>query len=113
MKLYEDQNLETKIEESFSFGIVPVGETVQKIIYLKNDSDPKPTGKLIELEFLVQCLDPENGTLITDENIDVLDAPQDMEAYAVMPVLLEWTPAIDLEQGLRAKLTIKGKKIIG
>ena len=113
MKLYTDKELLNQIIGSFSLGIVPVGETIQKTIWIKNDSDPKPTGQLIDIEIDIVCLDPTNDTVITDEHIAILESPDRMDAFAVAPIKLEWCPAIDLEQGLRAKLTIKAKKIIG
>jgi hypothetical protein len=116
MQLFNDANLQEPIENgtSFSFGVVPVGETEQKTIWMKNEAvAPKRTGYLKNLEFDVVCLDPTNDTVITDEKVVVLDAPEEMEAYAVAPILFEWTPAIDLEQGLKARLTIRAKKIVG
>ena len=113
MKLFKDKTLTEEIIDYFSFGIVPVGEVKQETLWLKNDSNPKTTGRLIDLEFEVVCLNPQNDTVIIDERVDILDSPREMAPYAVEPLKLEWTPRVDLEQGLKAKLTIKGKKIVG
>jgi len=113
MKLFADKNLTKSIDNCFSFGIVPVGETKKITLWVKNDSSPKVTGILKDLEFDVICLDPENETVITDERIIILEAPKEMSQFAVAPISLEWTPNIDLEQGLKAVLNIKAKKIVG
>lgn len=113
MKLFEDKELTQPIEGTFSFGIVPVGETKKVTIWLKNDSSPKVTGYLKNLTFEVKCLDPETENIIETEKINILEAPKHLDAYAIAPLVLEWTPNISLEQGLKAKLCILGQKIIG
>jgi len=115
MKLFTDKNLKEPIQDTFTFGIVPVGETVEKTIWLKNEAvEPKKaTGSLVEMEITVVALDPTNDTVITDERIVIKEAPEAMKEFEIKPIRLEWTPAVDLEQGLKAKLTIRAKKIVG
>ena len=113
MKLYLDEKLTQEIIDCFSFGVVPVGETEQVTIWIKNDDEPKNTGYLIDLKFEVVCVNPLNDAPITDEKIEVIEAPKELSAFAVAPLVLEWTPNIDLEQGLKARLIVTGQKIIG
>jgi hypothetical protein len=113
MKLYADENLTQEIVDSFSFGIVPVGDTKRVKIWVKNDDNPNVTGYLKNLEFKVTCLDPQLDTVITDEEVKVLEAPQNLSYFAVEPIVLEWTPNVNLEQGLKARLTVTGQKIVG
>jgi len=113
MKIYEDRELQIEISNCFSFGVVPVGESKTITLYIKNDDRPSLTGRLINLKFEVICLDPENDLAIEDEKVLVIDAPSELEIYGSAPLILEWTPNISLEQGLKAKLIITGNKIIG
>lgn len=113
MKLYTDKKLLNEITDSFSLGIVPVGDSKQVILWARNDASPRVTGYLKNLLFEVTCLDPLNDAPIVSEKIDILEAPKDMAPQAVAKLILEWTPNVDLEQGLKAILTITGQKIVG
>lgn len=113
MKLYTDKLLSELVNDTVSFGIVPVGESKTLELWIKNDSSPKATGLLKNLVFNVQCLNPETEEVIETEKVDILEAPSEMSPYAVAKIILKWEPAIDLEQGLKAKLSISGQKIIG
>lgn len=113
MKLFEDKATENQIFDHISFGIVPVGEKRELTIWVLNDASPKVTGHLQKLYFNVTCLDPETGVVITEEQIYVLDAPDQMRPKELAPLTLSWTPNVTLEQGLKAKLTISGQKILG
>jgi len=113
MKLYSDNNLSTPIENAISFGVVPVGDTKTLELWLKNDSSPRVTGLLKNLVFNVQCFNPDTDEVIESEKVNVIEAPKEMSPYAVAKIVLEWSPAVDLEAGLKAKLTISGNKVIG
>lgn len=113
MKLFEDEKLMIQIEDVYSFGIVSVGESKTVTIWVKNDASPRVTGYLRNLDFTVICLNPLNDTVISSENVEVLEAPKEMHPLAVEPLVLKWKPAVDLEQGLKAQLKITGQKIVG
>jgi hypothetical protein len=113
MKFYRDEQLTDEIVDSFSFGIVPVGEAKNMTIWVKNDDSPNVTGFLQDIQVEVACFNPENDAPITDEKIDILEAPKDMPALSIAPIRLEWVPAVDLEQGLKARISIRAYKIIG
>lgn len=113
MKLFEDKALEKQIFDHISFGVVPVGETKELTIWVLNDDSPKVTGFLKDLHFLVHCLDPETEAVIQDEEVKITEAPKEMRAMEKAPLTMSWTPDVTLEQGLVAKLTISGQKIIG
>ena len=113
MKFFEDKAMENRIFDLIDFGIVPVGETKQVNLWVLNDDSPKVTGNLKDLTFRVSCLDPETEKVIEDEEVDVLEAPEIMHKQEIAPLVLSWTPNVTLEQGLKAKLTISGQKVIG
>jgi len=113
MRLYKDRELTSLIDDCITFGIVPVEESKTITVWIQNDSSPKVTGRLVNLIFEVICLNPENDAPIVSEKVEVLKAPEELEPWGVEELILKWSPNVDLEQGLKARLTIKGNKIIG
>lgn len=113
MKLFEDKAMENQIFDYLSFGVVPVGETKEITIWVLNSDSPNVTGYLRDLTFKVHCLDPETEELIQDEEVKVIKAPTEMNKMELAPLVMSWAPNVTLEQGLVAKLTISGQKVIG
>lgn len=113
MKLYLDKNLANQIFDDISFGKVPVGESKEITIWAQNNSSPRRTGYLENLTWEVQCLDPETDRVIEEEEVLVTEAPPEMSPMSIGAVTLKWSPNVNLEIGLKAKLLVKGDKVIG
>lgn len=97
MRIYED-SLMTKEVSVFDFGIVPAGETKQFRYWVVNDSN----AHLRDLKFSID-----------HEEVEILEAPEELMHKAVGELVLEWSPSITLKEGLRAQIKISGIELWG
>ena len=88
---------ENKPVEILDLGIVSAGESKQFEFQVNNDG----RGYLKELVFRIDH--PE---------IKIVEAPTLLDPNETKKLIIEWSPSIDLEEGLKVKLDIEGKRII-
>ena len=88
---------ENKPVEILDLGVVSAGEVKQFEFQVNNDG----RGYLRELVFKVDH--PE---------VKISKAPVNLDPNETQSLIVEWAPSIDLEEGLKVKILIEGKKII-
>lgn len=86
-----------KIIEDLDLGVVSAGESKEFIFEVFNDGK----GYLKELTFKVEH--PE---------VKIIKAPLELNPYEKKEVTIKWSPAVDIEEGLKVKLSVEGKKIV-
>ena len=91
MKLYSDIDL-TKEVKTLDFGIVLAGDTKKIEYYLYNDA----LADVVELEPSVE-----------QKDVTVVAYPQELKSHGKASIIVSWTPAITLKQGLKAQLNLK------
>ena len=97
MKIYKDKALMEEIM-ILDLDILPAGETKRYTFWIFNDLN----AKLKELEFTVE-----------HDEVEVIEAPLELESQAVGEIILEWNPSITLKEGLKTRLRVKGKELWG
>jgi hypothetical protein len=83
--------------EKLDLGIVSAGGSKEFVFEVLNDSK----GYLKDLAFKV------------DHNeVKIVEAPALLDPNETKNLIIEWSPSLDLEEGLKVKLIIEGKKVI-
>lgn len=98
VELFYDSELKNKIDGEVSFEPVPVGESTEKRIYLKNRLN-------VPIKNLIISLEGENVKLSNEINF--------LEAFSTKEIILTFEPKLTLMKPITAKLNIKGNYIIG
>lgn len=98
MKIYIDSELRQEIKnDTLDLGIVPAGEVKKFIYYVVNE---KSNQVLEKLKFIVK-----------HHEVEVIEAPEKMLANSSHSLILQWSPSITLEEGLKVTLVITGIKL--
>lgn len=97
MKIYKNKDLKEEIEV-LDLGIVEAGDKKSFTFYVKNDSN----AYLRNMEFMVDHAE-----------VKVLRAPREMFADSSDEIIVEWNPSVNLKEGLKAQLLIKGQELWG
>jgi len=103
MKIYKDEALTEELEDNvLEFGRLKASEVKQYTFWVVNVPDElgeKPS-ILENLKFKVNH--PE---------VEVLEAPEEMEYNAVAELVIEWKPTVTLKEGLRTPLEIEAEAV--
>lgn len=95
MKIYKDVNLTQEIsEDTLDLGTIMAGDTKIYEFYIYNDN---PKGRLINLEYS-----------INSEEIQVVSSPKELNPKETGKLIINYSPVATIEEGLRAKIKIKG-----
>jgi len=100
LELYSDFTLENKLTESEEHGFIldlgegEVGETKQFEYYIYN-----PDEKAHKIELVFELDHPE---------VKILTSPTDLNPGQKEKIVLEWTPALEIEDSLHTVLKISG-----
>ena len=97
MKFFRDKQLTEEIK-TIKFGIVPVGGVGRVEVFVQNDGRTY----LRELKFK-----PAHN------EVKVIQAPASLDPGEADKLVLEWRPAVDLEEGLETTIFIEGAKLAG
>ncbi len=97
-QIFEDKELTKPIESPLDLGKLKAGETKEYTYYVFNSS----MNPYEELEFSVD-----------HKEVEVLEAPKDMEEKSSDKIVLQWKPSIDVKRGLKTSLKIAGFEVIG
>lgn len=97
-QIFEDKELTKPIEAPLDLGKLKAGETKEYTYYVFNSS----MNPYEELEFSVD-----------HKEVQVLEAPKDMEEKSSAKIVLEWKPSVDIKRGLKTSLKIQGFQVIG
>ena len=97
-QIFEDKELTKPIEAPIDLGKLKAGEEKEYTYYVFNSS----MNPYEELEFSVD-----------HKEVEVLEAPKDMEEKSSDKIVLQWKPSIDVKRGLKTSLKIAGFEVIG
>lgn len=98
MKIYIDSELRHEIkDDTFDLGIVPAGEVKKFTFYVVNE---KSNHVLEKLKFTVK-----------HNEVEVIEAPEKMNPNSSHVLVLQWSPSVTLEEGLKVSLAITGIKL--
>ena len=97
MKIFKDKELMEEIS-ILDFGIVPAGETERFKFWVMNDSN----AFLKDMEFSIEHAE-----------VEVIEAPKNLNAKEVRELTIEWSPSITLKEGLKASLRIRSIELWG
>lgn len=116
MKYYKDSGLTQEIK-TFDLGIVSAGCTEKFTFFAKNDS-------VAELRNLVFSFgrrminETEIDTSVSDDvfaamikEVNIVEAPKELNAGESKPLVVEWSPAVTLERGLKLSLLVRADKL--
>ena len=95
MKIYKDKTLKEEVE-ILDLGIVEAGTTRKYTYYVYNEL-------LAELKDLV--------FEVEHKDVKLLKSPTTLNPCGIDELILEWTPAVTLKQGLKTTLKIAGKEL--
>jgi len=99
VKFYTDAELtEEVVDMTLKLGVLPAGKVQEYKFWVLNDSK----GQLTNLEFIVDH--PE---------VKLIDSPKELLPHANSEFVVEWSPSVDLEEGLNINLRIKGIRLLG
>lgn len=97
MKIFKDEKLKDEVIGDFDLGIVDVGKYKEYEYYLVNDT----ANDLVDLKV----------STISNE-IEVLQAPTQINAHEVGKMKIKWTPSITIKRGLKTSLIFNASEII-
>jgi len=86
-----------EIVENLDLGVVSAGESKEFTFQVLNDG----IGYLKELAFMVDH--PE---------VKIVKGPLELNPNEKKELVVKWSPAVDIEEGLKVKLSVEGKKIV-
>ncbi len=100
LKFYKDKELTQEITDNsvLPLGIVSAGDSKEFKFYVYNDS--KAT--LLDLQFIV-----------TNEEVEILEAPKEMAPLSVDELVIKWSPSIDIQDELDAPFRVTGRALFG
>lgn len=97
MKIFKDEKLKDEVIGDFDLGIVDVGKSQEYEYYLVNDT----VNDLVD--FTVSTISSE---------VEVLQAPSQINAHEVGRLKIKWTPNITIKKGLKTSLVFNASEII-
>lgn len=97
MKIYKDKDLTHEVS-ILDLGILEAGETKKYTFWVYNNSN----AYLRAIKFFVD-----------HDEVEVVEAPEDLSAQAVGELVIKWSPQITLKEGLKASLKISAKELWG
>ena len=86
-----------EVVENLDLGVVSAGESKEFSFQIMNDGK----GYLKELVFKVD-----------HSEVKIVEAPTTLDPNETKKLIVKWSPSVDLEEALKVKLDIEGKKII-
>jgi len=98
--MYKDE-AKTELIEYIEFGQVKAGKVKDIIVYLENESKRE----LVRLKYKIK------GPGKLTKSVTVMQAPASMLPLSIVPIMLRWSPDLDLKMGLKVKLKITGEII--
>lgn len=98
MQIFRDRQLTEEIGLTLDLGRVDAGETKRFTFWLKNDSKSLLENLAFEVDH------PE---------VAIIKAPKNMTYSAVEELIIEWSPSVTLEEGLKTNIKVTGRRIIG
>lgn len=97
MKIYKNSNLTEEVK-ILDLGIVMAGDKKDYEYFIYNDTE----AKLVDLQFN-----------IPNHEIVIKKAPTTLETKSSASLMFTWSPSINLKQGLKVEIQIKGFEIYG
>jgi len=104
MKIFEDSTLIKEVIDILDLKIVQAGDTKEKTYYVLNDTP----AKIVDLEFALVSIDT---TRITDDEIFIVEAPNELHSQGVGELVIKWEASVELEQGIKIGINIKGRRL--
>ena len=95
MKIYKNSILTEEVK-FLDLGIVMAGDKKDYEYFIYNDTE----AKLVDLQFN-----------IPHHEVAIKKAPTTLEAKASSNLVISWSPSINLKQGLKVEIMIKGFEI--
>jgi len=97
MKIYLDKEMKQEVKENtLDLGIVKAGESQRYIFYILNDTK----AELLGMEFFVG-----------HKEVKIEEAPKKLDANKSGELILEWSPSIDLKEGLKTSIKISADEL--
>lgn len=97
LKIYEDKELNKPIDEFLFLGKLKAGTKKKYTFYIYNSS----VNPVEELSFSVE-----------DKEIKILEAPDELQEKSNTEIILEWSPSVDVRQGLKTRLKMEYYEVL-
>lgn len=111
MKIFLDEDLKNEVEnKTMDLGIIDVGDSKEFKYWILNDTKDE----LRRLNYKLRKIDRKTG-IVTDEISEearIIEAPEEMKPHDSAVLIVEYTPEISIDEGLRVQLHVKGKRIV-
>lgn len=101
MKIYKDQNLNYEIS-NIDLGRVEVNQTKEYSYYLYNNS----TGNLESISIKLDDV-PDSS------EVKIIEFPEKLKAKEKALFKFSWTPSLNLERGLKTRISINAVEVWG
>ena len=96
-KIYEDKELKIPVGEELNLGKLKAGTKKKYKFYIYNGS----VNPFEELSFSVE-----------NKEVKIVEAPDELQEKSNAEIILEWSPSVDVRQGLKTRLKIEGYEVL-